>query len=390
MTSANVIALAILAAFSSAAMASAAGAAEKSLDIGIVTARSGPLAAAGKFQLNGFQLAVDKLNAGGGIKVGSETYQVALKVYDTHCNAAEGASAMQRLLSVDHVPVVLGEVCSPTAAAEAAVASDYSVPLILTVPTAPDLTKQGNTFLFRVNADTDQLNKAVAAYIGEHHWSPLSFIAWNNDAGRGGVSGMKTMLPKDVAIGYVGYFDVGAVDFSSDVTNIRKSGSHAVMLLMDEEPGALAIRQIRDAGLDTQLVGTLAMGSDRFLKRVDAKYLDGMVQYSAFPPSAPVARIEQFGNAYRARFGEEAHGFAAQSYDALLLAVKAMQAAGTVSDGAAVRKALAATSYDGVIGHIEFDGDNQANPPVYVTQWCDNGTRKIDFPADLKSSCGAG
>ena len=96
-------------------------------------------------------------------------------------------------------------------------------PLILTVPTAPDLTKQGNTFLFRVNGDTDQLNKALAVYIAQDHWSPLSFIAWNNDAGRGGVNGMKMLLPKDIAIGYVGYFDVGAVDFSSDVTNIRKS-----------------------------------------------------------------------------------------------------------------------------------------------------------------------
>jgi branched-chain amino acid transport system substrate-binding protein len=369
---------------------SAAGAAEKSIDIGIVTARSGPLAAPGKFQLNGFQLAVDTINKAGGVKIGSDTYQLALKVYDTHCNAAEGASAMQRLVGVDHVPVVLGEVCSPTAAAEAPVASDYSVPLILTVPTAPDLTRQGNPFLFRVNADTDQLNKALAAYVVERHWSPLSFIAWNNDAGRGGVNGMKALLPKDIAIGYVGYFDVGAVDFSSDVTNIRKSEARAVMLLMDEEPGALAIRQIRDAGLDTQLVGTLAMGSDRFLKRLDAKYLDGMVQYSAFPPSAPLQRIQEFGQAYRAHFGEEAHGFAAQSYDGLLLAVNAMQAAGTATDGAAIQKALSGLSFDGVIGHVQFDGNNQASPPVYITQWCKGGTRKIDFPADLKSGCGAG
>jgi len=234
------------------------------------------------------------------------------------------------------------------------------------------------------------LSKALAVYIAEQHWSPLAFIAWNNDAGRGGVNGMKALLPKDIAIGYVGYFDVGAVDFSSDVTNIRKSGARAVMLLMDEEPGALAIRQLRDGGLDAQLVGTLAMGSDRFLKRLDAKYLDGMVQYSAFPPGAPTPRIAEFAKTYRARFGEEAHGFAAQSYDGLMLAVKAMQAAGTATDGAAIQKALSAISYDGVIGHIQFDRDNQAHPPVYITQWCTDGKRRIDFPPELKAGCGAG
>ena len=376
MSSPKIVAIALAAALASAAIGKTAVAAEKTIELGIVTAQSGPLAAAGRFQLNGFQLAVDAVNQAGGITIGSDTYKLALKVYDTHCNAAEGASAMQRLANIDHVPVVLGEVCSPAAAAEAPVASDYSIPLILTVPTAPGLTKQGNSFLFRVNADTDQLSKALARYVGERHWSPVSFIAWNNDAGRAGVSGMKALLPKDIAIGYVGYFDVGAVDFSSDVTNIRKSEASAVMLLMDEEPGALAIRQIRDAGLDTQLVGTLAMGSDRFLKRLDAKYLDGMVQYSAFPPSAPLPRIQEFGKAYRARFGEEAHGFAAQSYDGLLLAVKAMQAAGTATDGAAIQKALSGISFDGVIGHIQFNRDNQADPPVYVTQWCKNGTRR--------------
>jgi branched-chain amino acid transport system substrate-binding protein len=386
----NVVTSALVATLSAICLTGAAGAAEKTLDIGIVTARTGPLAAPGKFQLNGFQLAVDAVNEAGGVTIGNNTYQIALKVYDTHCNAAEGASAMQRLATVDHVPVVLGEVCSPAAAAEAPVASDYSIPLILTVPTAADLTKQGNTFLFRVNADTDQLNKALAVYIEQGRWSPLAFIAWNNDAGRGGVNGMKALLPKDVAIGYVGYFDVGAVDFSSDVTNIRKSGAHAIMLLMDEEPGALAIRQIRDAGLDTQLVGTLAMGSDRFLKRLDAKNLEGMVQYSAFPPGAPTSRIREFGKAYRAHFNEESHGFAAQSYDGLMIAVKAMQAAGTATDGAAIQKALSQIFYDGVIGHIQFDGENQAHPPVYITQWCKDGTRKIDFPPELKSACGSG
>jgi hypothetical protein len=67
-----------------------------------------------------------------------------------------------------------------------------------------------------------------------------------------------------------------------------------------------------------------------------------------------------------------------------------MQTAGTVTDGAAIQKALSAITFDGVIGRIQFDRDRQAHPPVYITQWCKDGTRKIDFPADMKSDCGAG
>ena len=364
-------------------------AAERTVALGVVTAQSGPLAAPGRFQLNGVQLAVDTINAAGGIRVGADTVKLALKVYDTRCNAAEGANAMQRLASVDEVPVVLGELCSPVASAEAPIAADFDMPFITTVPTAANLTK-GNPYFFRVNADNTQLTAALASYVASRTMLPLAFLAWNNDAGRSGVNGMKELLPPGTPTSYVGYFNVGEVDFSSHITNIRNGGAKAVMLLMDEEPGALAIRQIRDAGLGVQLIGTLAMGSNRFLTRLNARTIAGMVQYDAFPPNAAVPRIKAFSDSYRARFNEEAHGFAAQSYDAVFVAAKAMETAGTTKDGKPIRDALARTDYEGVIGRIRFDAQNQAAPPVYITEWCDDGTRRIVFPADMASACGGG
>ena len=359
------------------------------LAIGIVTALTGPLAAPGVFQMNGFKLAEEEINAAGGLAVGGRKYNVELKVYDTRGNPAEGASAMQRLAAVDKVPVVLGELSSGVAAAIGPIAQDYSLPLILTVPTGPSLTEQNNPYLFRVNANNLQLNMALSDFLSKQAWSPVAFIAWNNDAGRGGVNGMKQLLPaaKD---GYVGYFNVGEVDFSSHVSNIRNSKAQAVMLFMDEEPGSLAIKQIRDAGLKVHLIGTLAMGSDRFLKRLDAQKLDGMVQYNAFPPNAKTPRIRNFSQRYKAKYGEEAHGFAAQSYDGLMVAVAAMQKAGTVTDGKAIRDALANLEYRGVIGIIKFDRKGQASPEIYVTQWCADGTRRILYPESAKADCGAG
>ncbi|HEY5900642.1 MAG TPA: ABC transporter substrate-binding protein [Burkholderiales bacterium] len=359
------------------------------LPVGIVTSLTGPMAPPGKFQMNGFNLAAEEINGAGGIALGGRKYSIELKVYDTRANPAEGASALQRLATVDKVAVVLGELHSGVAAAEAPVAQDYSLPLILTVPTGPNLTEQGNRFLFRVNASNDQLNLALADFIGKQGWTPLSFIAWNNDAGRGGVNGMKKLLG-EAKSGYVGYFNVGDVDFSSHISNIRASNARAVMLFMDEEPGSLAIKQIRDAGLKAQLIGTLAMGSDRFLKRLDAARLEGMVQYNAFPPNANTPRIRAFSERYKKKFGEEAHGFAAQSYDGLMMAAAAMQKAGTASDGKKLRDALASMEHEGVIGRIKFDDKGQAHPPVYVTQWCANGSRRILYPENLKADCGAG
>ena len=363
--------------------------AQNKIPIGVVTSLSGPMAAPGKFQMNGFRLAEEEINSAGGFALGGRKLMIELKVQDTRANPAEGASAMQRLVTVDKVALVLGELHSGVAAAEAPIAQDYGVPLILTIPTGPNLTEQGNRFLFRVNANNDQLTEALVDFISRQGWTPLSFIAWNNDAGRGGVNGMKKLLG-DAKIGYTGYFNVGEVDFSSHVSNIRAGNPRAVMLLMDEEPGSLAIKQLRDAGLKAQLIGTLAMGSDRFLKRLDAARLEGMVQYNAFPPNADMPRIKAFSAHYKAKYNEEAHGFAAQSYDGLMLAVAAMQKAGTATDGRKIREALAAIEHEGVIGKIKFDAKGQAHPPVYVTQWCANGSRRILFPEALKADCGAG
>lgn len=359
------------------------------LTIGIVTALTGPMAAPGVFQMNGFRLAEEEINAAGGVTVDGRKYTVELKVYDTRANPSEGASAMQRLATVDKVPVVLGELSSGVAAAISPIAQDYGLPFILTVPTGPNLTEQGNPYVFRVNANNLQLSMALSDFLSKQGWSPIAFIAWNNDAGRGGVNGMKEML-STARNGYVGYFNVGEVDFSSHISNIRNSKAQAVMLFMDEEPGSLAIKQIRDAGLKAHLIGTLAMGSDRFLKRLDAQKLDGMLQYNAFPPNASAPRIRTFSQRYKAKYGEEAHGFAAQSYDGLMVALAAMQKAGTVTDGKAIRDALAKIEHPGVIGTIKFDRKGQASPAVYVTQWCANGTRRILYPESARAGCGTG
>lgn len=372
-----------------AALAAPAALAQGKITIGVVTALTGPLAAPGKFQMNGFRLAEEEINKAGGVQVGNQKLPIELKVYDTRGNPSEGASAMQRLATVDKVPLVLGELSSGVAAAIGPIADDNELPFIMTVPTGPNLTEQGQKYVFRVNAHNTQLNAALSDFLAKQGWHPVAFIAWNNDAGRGGVNGMKQMLStaKD---GYVGYFNVGEVDFTSHVSNIRANKAQAVMLLMDEEPGALAIKQIRDAGLKVHLVGTLAMGSDRFLKRLDAKRLDGMVQYNAFPPNLATPRIRNFSERYKAKYGEEAHGFAAQSYDGLMVAVSAIQRAGTVSKGSAIRDALAKTDHQGVIGPIRFDRKGQASPPVYVTQWCPDGTRRVLYPESMKAGCGAG
>ncbi len=371
------------------ALASAAQA-QSPIKLGVVTAQSGPYAAAGAFEVNGLKLAVKALNEAGGAEIDGVRHPVDLVVYDTHCNAAEASAATQRLASVDDVPVILGEVCTPAALTESPIASDNGVPLIFTLPSTQSITDQKLPFVFRVNATQTQTTKALAAFIASEKIEPLGFLAWNNDAGRVGVKLMQSYLPKDFKYGFIGYFNNGDVDFRSQIANLKQSGAKGVMLLMDEEPGSLAIRQIRENGMDIQLIGTLAMGSDRFLERLDKKSLAGMIQYNAFPPNSQIPRIKQFADLYKKTYHEETHGWAANAYDGVMVAINAMQRAKTVSDRDKINAALKTTDWDGVAGKIKFGPDGQADTPVFVTQWCDDGSRKILYPPESVAGCGNG
>jgi branched-chain amino acid transport system substrate-binding protein len=364
--------------------------AQETLKLGVLTALSGSFAAAGTFQMNGFKLAVQDLNAAGGVEIGGKKYKLDLIVYDTHCNAAEASSATQRLASVDNVPVIMGETCTPAALTEAPIASDAGVPIIFTIPGAPSITDQRLPDVFRVSPNQNQTTAALAKFVAKENLQPLGFLAWNSDAGRVGVKLMTQMLPKDFKIAYVGYFNNGDVDFRSQIANLKESGAKAVMLLMDEEPGSLAIRQMHENGLSIQLIGTLAMGSNRFLDRLDKASLAGMIQYNTFPPNAQIPRIKEFSERYRKAYGEESHGWAANSYDAVMVSIDAMKRAGTVTDRDKIDAALKTTDWDGVAGKIRFGPDGQADTPVYVTQWCADGTRSILYPPELVASCGNG
>jgi len=361
----------------------------QTLKIGIVTATSGSLAAPGQFQLNGFRMAAEEINERGGVTIDGVTYRIELVVYDTKGIPTEGASAVLRLATVDRVPVILGELSSGVALAQAPVARDHKVPIIFTVPTAPSITEQGNPWVFRVNAHNNSLNVGLAEFIIAQGWNPVAFIGWNNDAGRLGISHMTELLQAaGITVSRQEYFNLGETNFTPQLTNIRRAGAQAIMLFADEEPGALIIEQAMEMGLQVQWIGTLAFGSDRMLQYLPPSAIAGMIQYNAFPPRAPIERIRNFNERYLAAFGEEAHGFAAQSYDGLMVAIEAMKKANTVTDTEAIREALATIRYEGVIGLIEFDESGQAHPPVYVTQWCADGTRRILAPEP--GECGTG
>jgi branched-chain amino acid transport system substrate-binding protein len=147
---------------------------------------------------------------------------------------------------------------------------------------------------------------------------------------------------------------------------------------------------MHENGLSIQLIGTLAMGSNRFLDRLDKASLAGMIQYNTFPPNAQIPRIKEFSERYRKAYGEESHGWAANSYDAVMVSIDAMKRAGTVTDRDKIDAALKTTDWDGVAGKIRFGPDGQADTPVYVTQWCADGTRSILYPPELVASCGNG
>ena len=211
-----------------------------------------------------------------------------------HCNAAEGASAMQRLATVDQVAGGARRGVQPRRRGRGAGRAGFPDPARRHRADGPSSRTRAIRFTFRVNADNTQLNKALAAYVAS-----AKLVAARLHRLEQRCRPRRTQRHAGSCCRNLSRSDTSAISTSARSISpamsptSASSGAKAVMLLMDEEPGALAIKQIRDAGLDRRSDRHAGDGlRPGFSTGSNAKYLNGMVQYNAFPPNLPMPRIK--------------------------------------------------------------------------------------------------
>lgn len=341
----------------------AAGAASDTILIGEVGSLTGAQATFGISTRNGIEMALDEVNARGGVK----GKKVAVRVYDNQSKPEEAANAVTRLIAQDGAKLILGEVASTNSLAMAPKAQAAKVPMISPASTNPKVTQIGD-FIFRV-CFIDPFQGLVMAKFAREHLKAEKAAVLRDNKSDYSIGLAEVFTDKFKAFGgkIVASEDYaqGDTDFRAQLTAIKSAKPDVVFVPGYYTDAGLIARQARQLGVTATLLGGDGWESEKLFE-LGGSAVDGSYYSNHYSVDNPAPKTQKFLNDYKKRFGVEPDSLAALGYDAAMVGVAAMERAKDLS-GPALRDAIAATKdFDGVAGKINLDANRNAIKPAVV------------------------
>ncbi|GHV85228.1 ethanolamine utilization protein EutJ [Spirochaetia bacterium] len=325
--------------------------AEDTVTIGAVFPLSGQVAFYGTESRDGALLAIDEINAAGGL-LGKK---LTLLAEDDEGDGAKALSAFTKLTTRDKVSFILGSSTSGATMAMTQQAQQNKVILISPSATNVDVTKPGD-FIFRA-CFIDPFQGIVGADFAYETLNARR-AAVLYDAGADYNTGLADEFKKEfLKIGGQVVADeayqTNDKDFNAQITRIKAANPDVVYLPNYYNDVALQANQLRDQGVGIPLIG--GDGWDGLVDNTGDEALNGFWS-AGFAADTTDPKGQTFVSAYRAKFNKSASQFAALGYDTMMLVADGIKAAGSF-DTAAVKDAMAKLSGAYVTGNIRFDAD---------------------------------
>jgi len=339
--------------------------------VGAIYPLTGPVAYDGQTKLNGANIAVEEINAKGGV-LGRK---LRLVVEDGACNPAQSVAAAEKLITSTKVAAILGAFCSSSSGAVMEVAKKYKVPHMTGVSTSYKLTEQGNPYFFRATDTTALLAGAFAPAIVDSGAKRIAFLVVNDDWGRAVASSYGDALKaKGAEVVATEIFSRDDTDLFPYITKIKAQKPDAVLTAANTQAAANVTKQLRQLGVGAKLMGEGAFTSDAYLKLV-GDMANGVIGLVEYVPSVENAANKAFVAKYQALHKEAPSKFSAAGYQTVHIMAEAIERAGS-TDSEKIREALTKTDYDGLTGNFKFASNGQAyNFTVYMVENTPSGLK---------------
>jgi len=307
--------------------------------VGVMLPLTGPAALAGTSILEGIRFAADEANAKGGVN----GRQVQLFIEDDEGSSTKGVTAVRKLIESDKVVAISGTYVSAVALAASKVSKEHKVPMVSAGSTASSVTSAnsaGDPWFFRAFPGTDeQAEQSARDIVKKLNAKKVVIIRENSIYGSSLTDQMKRMVPSfgGEIVGVESY-NPDERDFYSVLTRIRARGPDAIYVAGLMDAGVQIIRQSREVGMKTQIVGSGSMMSDKLIE-LAGPASEGFAVSSMFEPSTPNRFGQAFARAFRGKFKKEPDVYSALGYDSMHLIIEAARRTKKV-DGSAIQAAL--------------------------------------------------
>jgi branched-chain amino acid transport system substrate-binding protein len=308
---------------------------EKPLKVGVLSPLSGPIAAYGQDQVNGVNMAVEEINAAGGLLGRKLTVQVE----DDERRPEMAASLTQKLIN-DGVDVIIGGMSSSSTMAGGPIADRAKVIMISPWSTNPKAAE--GDWVFRA-CFSDEFQGAIQAkYMVESMGckKPAQLLDVGDEGSKGqGEVVKKTLEQLGVPLITVENYAMGDKDFKAQLTKIKGLNPDCLDTPNYYGEDALIRVQMKELGLDIPMIGGDGNDSGEFFT-IAGEAANGFMMTTHYAPDDPRPVVQEFRAKYKAKFGMIPRSTAALSYDAVMLYKIAAEKAGTL-DKYKVREALA-------------------------------------------------
>ena len=330
---------------------------EPQVRIGLLALLTGELAPqSGIPSQQGAEMAVDDINAAGGIDIAGRRLKVKLTVRDYEPRPDAAATGARALINLDSVDALVGPQVSTHAVTAASVAEMSRVPMIAPMASNPAVTA-GRHYVFRLAFLDPFQGEMLARYALENLVARRAAVLFDvsNPYGRDITALFRETFEKGGGsmVATETFTSDQGTDFTAQLTRIAAARPDVLLLPNLSSVDSFQVRQARAVGIRAPFLGSDSWDPAGLAHIPEA---NGAVVAHQWHIGAPRPQAVDFVNRYRARFGFEPRATAVFTYDAVRLLADAMRRAGTTEGGPVSRTIAATKNYEAVAGTLQFNG----------------------------------
>jgi branched-chain amino acid transport system substrate-binding protein len=339
------------------------------LRIGITTILSGPFADRGQSEQYGAQIALNEINEAGGV-LGRpvEAYYA-----DNVCKPELGVPAVQKLIEQQHVPVIIGALCTPVTRAIEPVVQAAKIPLVIATSAGQDFVDRsgagGNDYLFKTIPSEVDIARGLVHFLATKNVKSVAVVA---EAGAfpqaNAVAMAKAAQDAGMKVTAQETITPGSVDFAAMLEKL-KAGAPDELLIMPGSSTAGFFHAYEASGWKVPISGRFDFGAALGAVSPSFRDMGGLADLTGvavFSPLIDTPGVRSFVTSYQAHYGLMPTQRSYFVYEATYLVVDAIRRAGS-DQPAAIETALKTTKMPSLLGGTYTPDDhNHAHTPLFI------------------------
>ncbi len=341
------------------------------IKIGSIGPLTGSLAVYGTAVANAEKLAVEEINAAGGVLGGRKLEVVSYM--DDKKDSTEAANAYNKLVG-QGVVAILGSVTSGVTSGLATLAEKDKMLLLTPTATNDDVTK-GKTYVFRACYADSYQSSIAAKFLAQQGVKKVAILYASGDAYSSGMRDGFKVAAATLGLTIVkeeSSSSTSDTDFSTQLTNIKASGAEAIFVpYYYDAVGPYIVPQARQAGFTGMMIGADGWdGTEGTMIKGKESLYNNTFFTNHYAADDPAAKVQKFVSAYKAKYGETPNALAALGYDSVYMLAQAINAAGS-DKTADIVTAMKKQTFDMVTGKFTLNADNTPTKPCAIIEYKD-------------------